>query len=114
MRKDPLAFAAITPSTLPATSFVVGFATGVNSFLASFSEATMEITVSLDAWNTVFKLVLEHTKLERKLQAIPKAKHAKAAKKASAAPLRKARMGRCNSDLSLGWSGGVQREPNWK
>ena len=73
----------------------------------------MEITVSLDAWNTVFKLILEHTKLECKLQAIPKVKHARAAKKASAALLQKAKMGRRNSNLSLGWSGGVRREPSW-
>jgi len=101
--------AAVTPSTLHVTSFVVGFATGVNSFLASMSAATLEITVSLDAWNTAFKLILEQAKLERKLQAIAKAKHAKAAKKASTALLRKAKMGRCNSDLSLDWSGMVPR-----
>jgi len=35
--------AAATSSTLPATSFVVGFATGVNSFLASMSAATLEL-----------------------------------------------------------------------
>ena len=101
--------AAATSSTLPATSFVVGFATGVNSFLASMSAATLEITASFDAWNTAFKLILEQAKLERKLQAIAKAKHVKAAKKASTALLRKAKMGRCNSDLSLDWSGMVPR-----
>ena len=66
--------AAATSSTLPVTSFVVGFATGVNSFLASMSAATLEITASFDAWNTAFKLILEQAKLERKLQAIAKAK----------------------------------------
>ena len=58
--------AAATSSTLPATSFVVGFATGVNSFLASMSAATLEITASFDAWNTAFKLILEQAKLEHK------------------------------------------------
>ena len=63
----------------------------------------------MDAWNTAFKLILEQAKLERKLQVIAKAKHAKAVKKASTAVLRKAKMGRCKSDLSLHWSGMVPR-----
>ena len=89
--------AAATSSTLPATSFVVGFASGLNSFSASFSAPTLEITASYDAWNTVFKLILEQAKLERKLQVIAQSQHAKAAAKASTALLRKAKMGRCNA-----------------
>ena len=101
--------AAETSSTLPATSFVVGLASGLNSFSASSSAPTLEIAAFFHAWNTVFKLILEQAKLERKLQVIAQAKHAKAAAEASTALLRKAKMARCNSDLPLNWSGG----PSW-